>query len=259
MRETRLMAFFAAFFVAFSVQAQDFRVQIGAFSDSLPSSYFAARGIVGAYYKIDQHGLYRYFTTSFSTRDEAEQLKNALVQRGYPNASVLDMEEQRALCGVPCPYRDVRVFAKDSLEKYSVHIVYFDFNQTSVDAEGEKELQKIFRKMKARPSSRLSITGHADAVGSAQSNVQISLHRARNVRNVLVNKGIHSDRIKVKVFGEAAPVGQNSFDDGKDAVEGRRFNRRVVIVITDESGEVSEIQKELEKGIVPVDVRFDRD
>jgi hypothetical protein len=43
----------------FKSSAQDFRVQIAAYADSMPAAYFKARGVVHYITTSDQMGLYR--------------------------------------------------------------------------------------------------------------------------------------------------------------------------------------------------------
>jgi len=82
------------------------------------------------------------------------------------------------------------------------------------------------------------VQGHTDARGSAEFNLALSIRRARTARNYLVAKGIHSKRIKVKVFGESTPVAINISVDGTDEPDGRKYNRRAVLVLTDQYDEV---------------------
>jgi len=67
----------------------------------------------------------------------------------------------------------------------------------------------------------LLLEGHTDNVGDDNSNMKLSEDRARAVANYLMKKGVASDRIDVKYYGETKPIATN------DTEEGRRMNRRV--------------------------------
>ncbi|MDE8650760.1 OmpA family protein [Novosphingobium album (ex Liu et al. 2023)] len=70
------------------------------------------------------------------------------------------------------------------------------------------------------------IDGHADSTGSAQYNRQISLRRAEAVRDAMQGGGMAPDRLKAIGYGEDRPIESNG------TVQGRRENRRVVILVT---------------------------
>jgi outer membrane protein OmpA-like peptidoglycan-associated protein len=242
----RLTLTFCALFGAFFVFGQqEFRVQVAAFADTLSSNYFRDRGLAGVYENTDQHGIHRFFIGAFANRMEAEKTQLDLVEKGFPNAQIIDLAEQKALCGVPCPYFSANtMFASDTVvSKDAISVIYFDSGKHIVNSDGMKVLDEIFRKMKANPNLRLSVLGHSDAMGSAKLNLEMSIRRARMSRNLLISKGIHATRIKTKVFGESMPLAESMAileePFGKDARTTQRSDRRVVLVLTDESGELA--------------------
>jgi len=54
------------------------------------------------------------------------------------------------------------------------------------------------------------------------------------VRNALNERGVELDRILYRGYGEEFPVASN------DTKEGRQRNRRVEVIISDESGQIIE-------------------
>ena len=75
-------------------------------------------------------------------------------------------------------------------------------------------------------STRLSITGHTDSVGSDAYNQKLSERRANAVANYLIDAGVPSSIIVgVQGLGESQPVADNK------TREGRAENRRVEILI----------------------------
>ena len=68
----------------------------------------------------------------------------------------------------------------------------------------------------------------------------INIEKCIELKEILINKGIKSSRIKAEVFGESVPEKENLDSSGKDDPQGRKFNRRVVLAIYDPSnGQIS--------------------
>jgi outer membrane protein OmpA-like peptidoglycan-associated protein len=238
--------FFALSFVLFCLRAgaQDFRVQIAAYADSMRTSYFKEKGVSDFVVEHDQLGLYRYFAGTFKTRDEAEYVKKQMVAKGFPFAYVIDLEEQRVLCGAGCPYfRNGMIFVKDTAQKKTVRTIYFESGRFSLSRESKDALDEMAAMLKANPKFNLDVKGYTDAVGSAKSNVELASNRTRSARNYLISKGIRADRMFLKVFGEADPQVSNVDTEGIDAPEQRKVNRRVVLTVTDQNGEVQSSHK----------------
>lgn len=214
--------------------AQDFRVQIAAFEEPAKASYFSERGVEAYLETQDQMKVYRYFAGAYATRQEAETVKQDLVAKGFPFATVIDLEEQRILCEINCPYfRNGVLFIPDP--DANVRNVYFDFGLSTLTTATRSELDKVALRLIKNKSFRLNILGYTDGIGSPQANVELAGARARAARNYLINKGIRADRMFIKVFGEADPVAPNGEDqaDGTviDLPENRKWNRRVVLVV----------------------------
>lgn len=103
--------------------------------------------------------------------------------------------------------------------------VAFATGSTEVSGAARGKLALIAAVLKEHPLSTITITGHADAVGSDDFNQQLSLSRAIAVRDVLMGFGLPAVRFKVLGQGADAPIASN------DTPEGRAKNRRVEIQI----------------------------
>ena len=224
--------------------AQDFRVQIAAYAEAMPDTFFREKGIANVIKSSDQMGMYRYFAGSYNTREEAETVLQDMIAKGFPYATVIDLEEQRVLCGANCPYfRNGAVYVQDPKREATLQNIYFDFGRYSLNAESKEVLNGVFEKLKLNPNLKLKLLGYTDGVGSAQANMQLAASRARSARNYLINKGIRADRMFIKVFGEAEPLAPNAEEDvdgknGEDLPENRKWNRRVVLALIDDAGEI---------------------
>ncbi|NNM13661.1 MAG: OmpA family protein, partial [Gammaproteobacteria bacterium] len=71
----------------------------------------------------------------------------------------------------------------------------------------------------------IEVAGHTDSTGTDSYNNALSKSRAAAVALYLRNKGIGSERLTVKGYGESTPIADNS------TKQGRALNRRVVLKI----------------------------
>lgn len=113
--------------------------------------------------------------------------------------------------------------------------INFKTNEALIDREGQEVVRQLFIKSQKYPETQILISGHTDSLGSDEFNRALSLRRAEAVEASLLGKGLSRDRIKVKGFGETAPLVPN------DSPENRFQNRRVVasvLGLTDEEKEM---------------------
>ena len=111
--------------------------------------------------------------------------------------------------------------------------VLFDTNKAQLKSGGTRGLQKLAGFLKQYPQRKAQVQGYTDSTGSADYNLELSDRRANAVRSSLVGMGIGNDRITTHGYGQESPVASN------DTVDGRQLNRRVEIVLSDETGAVS--------------------
>ncbi|MEM6629986.1 MAG: OmpA family protein [Bacteroidota bacterium] len=76
------------------------------------------------------------------------------------------------------------------------------------------------------PKLKASIHGHTDNVGNDQRNLELSLNRAKVVRNFLVSRGVRENQLNFVGYGESKPISSN------ETLEGRKKNRRVEIELS---------------------------
>ncbi|HHS95157.1 MAG TPA: OmpA family protein [Phaeodactylibacter sp.] len=221
------------------MQAQDYRVQLAAFVQKVPFTHFALAGVMNVYMYQDQNNIYRYYLDKrYFNLVQAKKICMEVKARGFVNAQVVDMLKQKENCGFPCPYiTKTRTFSSQAMEELHMRTLFFDFDKSSLSRESKIELNKIYKVLVKNKNLHVMIQGHTDSKGSAAYNVKLSKRRARAARNYLIAKGIPSRRISVKVFGESAPLVHNK-EEAKDSPLGRRYNRRVVVALYNEWGEI---------------------
>lgn len=107
-----------------------------------------------------------------------------------------------------------------------VHI-NFEFGSANISASSTQVLNEIYSSAVTAEGLKIGIYGHTDNVGSPQNNLNLSEARAQAVKNWLVKKGIPSNRIEVRGYGEEKPIAENTTETGRAA------NRRVQIKLGD--------------------------
>jgi outer membrane protein OmpA-like peptidoglycan-associated protein len=104
--------------------------------------------------------------------------------------------------------------------------VNFDFDKSNIRADARPILDEAISTLQREGGVAVITEGHTDAVGTDTYNQQLSLRRARAVRDYLVRGGITESRIRVEGFGESRPVATN------ETADGRAQNRRVELRVT---------------------------
>lgn len=103
--------------------------------------------------------------------------------------------------------------------------ITFDFNRADVKYEFMPRISDLARTLNRYPRMSVSITGHADAIGSDEYNRRLSERRAWSVSEVLSQFGVDRYRIRTSGMGEWSPIATNSTEWG------RAQNRRVEISV----------------------------
>lgn len=98
------------------------------------------------------------------------------------------------------------VIAKDTLEKYIPKNILFEKSKSIMLAESAPELDRLAGFLLRNPKYKLHIEGHTDHIGNAAKNQTLSEQRAQTVANYLIGKGIDSQRITSKGYGDTRPL-----------------------------------------------------
>ncbi len=106
--------------------------------------------------------------------------------------------------------------------------IQFETGSAKLKAQSGPLLDQVAGILRAHPEVRhVRVEGHTDAVGSAESNQQLSLRRADSVREALVARGIEPGRLSSRGHGQSRPIAPNT------TAAGRAKNRRVEFTLTD--------------------------
>ncbi len=106
--------------------------------------------------------------------------------------------------------------------------VLFATAKSELLPNAQKRLADVVTALKEDPRS-ITIVGHTDATGSADTNQQLSQRRAEAVRAYLISHGIPEDRVRAQGMGPNEPVADNK------SAEGRANNRRVEIILSEDA------------------------
>lgn len=98
--------------------------------------------------------------------------------------------------------------------------VFYEVDSWELKKESMSELNTLADLLADNKSLLIEIGGYTDSTGSEEYNLALSEKRAISVVNYLINKGIASDRLKYRGYGNTSPIGDNVTE------EGRRLNRR---------------------------------
>lgn len=117
------------------------------------------------------------------------------------------------------------IMSPKEMKSFVLHDIYFATGKTTILDSSEPALNELYQFLIARPKQNIRIVGHTDNIGSDRSNQILSEGRCKQVRQVMIDRGIHPDRIKTEGRGERDPIVPNDSDDH------RQKNRRVEIVL----------------------------
>jgi outer membrane protein OmpA-like peptidoglycan-associated protein len=110
--------------------------------------------------------------------------------------------------------------------------VLFDVDQARLSPAGMRNAQKLADVLQQNPQRMVLAEGFTDSTGSDQHNQALSERRSEAVRNALQSMGVSRDRISIRGYGEAFPIA------GNQTADDRRLNRRVEIILSDDSGKI---------------------
>lgn len=142
--------------------------------------------------------------------------KNFLYNRNQPlSAQLKEVKEEKVASTINV-----------TLNKEYKPYINFEFGGYNLTGESEKNLDYLAEYLKSEKELKLEISSHTDSKGSAEFNLKLSAQRGNKVKSYLVNRGVQSNRIIVKSFGETQLLNECS-DDVECPPEKHAENRRV--------------------------------
>ena len=119
----------------------------------------------------------------------------------------------------------LRKYCQQNMERALLDSPFrFGSGETDVTVDKPTVADKIREIIENCPTLNVTIAGHTDSVGNAESNRLLSVARAQSVLEWLVTHGIARARLSARGFGDTLPVASN------DSEEGRARNRRIEVI-----------------------------
>lgn len=128
-------------------------------------------------------------TTDGSTTDRAPLARNDVI---------FDNDMNGANGGVPGSQEDLTAQAGDR--------VFFDYDSSSLTAEGRATLEKQSAWLNKYPNVAVTVEGHCDERGTREYNLALGERRAQAVKNYLVSLGVPASRLNTISYGKERPA-----------------------------------------------------
>jgi flagellar motor protein MotB/tetratricopeptide (TPR) repeat protein len=110
-------------------------------------------------------------------------------------------------------------------EKMLLSNVFYEIDSWELKPESKEELNNLADLITYNKDIIVEIGGYTDSTGTDEYNLVLSEKRALSVVKYLINKGISSERLKSKGYGNTSPIGDNVTQ------EGRKLNRRTEVKV----------------------------
>lgn len=108
--------------------------------------------------------------------------------------------------------------------------IHYRINKADLDSAAIKIVYHVFQLLEIDPLMRIQINSHADITGTVKGNMILSRKRANTIRLFLLAKGIASNRITTRGYGDHRPFIPCGF--GRHcSIEQNRLNRRTELLI----------------------------
>lgn len=111
--------------------------------------------------------------------------------------------------------------------------VLFESGKSNMRSQGMKNIDDLASFLMEYPERNIMIEGFTDSIGTSAFNMELSRNRANSVKSELIKRNISASRIQTIGYGENYPVTSNMLKAG------RKQNRRVEIIISDQKGNIT--------------------
>lgn len=144
-------------------------------------------------------------------------LKEEAYYRRIPESDVISLKNENG--------DSIEISSNDI---FIVNRIYYELNSARLTSQSLEQLNELLKILQLNPEIDLKLYAHTDARGSDQYNFQLSLNRAKSIKEFLVSKKIDSSRLNTEALGETDLM--NYCDDNSHCSEiEHAVNRRTEI------------------------------
>lgn len=105
--------------------------------------------------------------------------------------------------------------------------IYYDFNKWNIRSDAALELDKLVTIMMDNPDISIELSSHTDTRAGDDYNLDLSQKRAKSAVDYIISKGVDSERITAKGYGETQLIIKNAKTE-----EEHQVNRRTEFKVT---------------------------
>jgi peptidoglycan-associated lipoprotein len=107
------------------------------------------------------------------------------------------------------PLTEEEVFARESLDQLNsarpLTDAFFDYDSTVLRPDAQNAVAKDAEWLRRWPSTKVTVSGHADERGTPEYNLALGEQRAAAVRSYLTSLGVAAERIIAISYGKERP------------------------------------------------------
>jgi OOP family OmpA-OmpF porin len=103
--------------------------------------------------------------------------------------------------------------------------IHFKLNSSEVATESRDVIRKFVSAVNNTQFTKIVVEGYTDSTGGYEKNMILSQRRADSVKDIMVQYGVDSSRIRSVGKGELSPISPN------DTEIGRAENRRIEVIV----------------------------
>ena len=126
--------------------------------------------------------------------------------------------------------------------------IYYDLDKWDIRPDAAVELDKLVTILQDNPEIKIELSSHTDSRQTADYNMTLSKNRAIAAVNYIISKGINTDRLTAKGYGESQLIISdaqiNALSNEREKEEAHQVNRRTEFKILEYTRTETEVEDE---------------
>jgi peptidoglycan-associated lipoprotein len=112
-------------------------------------------------------------------------------------------------------------------QTFVVENINYDYDKADIRPDAALELDKIIQFLQDNPTITIELSSHTDSRGDDKYNMKLSQKRAESSKAYMISKGIKSERVNSKGYGESKPLIADATTE-EDFQKNRRTEFKVI-------------------------------